>query len=101
MKDVQEQILTTMNGFKDTLVPADKLDSVKRHLKYEFALRMDNSEAIARTLAHYIALRRTPETVNRVYAMYDQITPEDLREVARKYVVESGRTIVTLTGPTK
>jgi Predicted Zn-dependent peptidases len=101
MKDVQEQILNTMNGFKDTLVAADKLDAVKRHLKYEFALGMDNSEAIASTLSHYIALRRTPETVNRVYALYDEITPEDLRNVARKYFVDSGRTIVTLTGPSK
>lgn len=97
--EVQRRILETMNGFKNTLVPAEKLESVKRHLKYEFALRMDSSAAIADTMAHYIALRRTPETVNKIYALYDEITPEDLRNVARKHLADSARTIVTLSGP--
>jgi zinc protease len=101
LKDIEEQILSTLNGFKDTLVSAEKLDSVKRHLKYEFALGMDNSEAIAGTVAQYVALRRTPETINLLYSMYDRITPEDIREVARKYFGESSRTVVTLTGPAK
>ena len=101
MKDVQEQILSTINGFKDTLVPAEKLEAVKKHLRYQFALGMNNSEAIARTMAHFIALRRTPETVNRVYDLYAAITPEDIRNVARKYLSENNRTIVTLTGPAK
>ena len=35
----------------------------------------------------------------KTYELYDQITPEDLREAARKYFVSNGRTIVTLTGP--
>jgi zinc protease len=99
LKDVQEQILSTINGFKDTLVPVEKLDAIKKNLRYQFALSLDNSEAIARTVTHFVALRRTPETINRVYELYDQITPEDIRRVARKYLVENNRTTVTLTGP--
>lgn len=99
MKDVEEQILNTFGSFKDTLVPADKLNAVKKHLRYELALSLNNSDAIANTLAHYIALRRTPEALNRIYDLYEQITPEDVRDVARKYFVETGRTTVTLTGP--
>jgi zinc protease len=98
-KDVQEQILSTIAGYKDTLVPAAKLEEVKRHLRYQFALGMNNSEAIARTLAHFVALRRTPETINRVYDLYASITPDDIRNAARKYFGENGRTIVTLSGP--
>jgi zinc protease len=98
MKDVEEQILSTVAGFKDTLVPADKLNAVKKRLRYQLALSLDNSDAIANTLAHYIALRRTPEALNRIYDLYEQVTPEDVRDVARKYLVESGRTTVTLTG---
>lgn len=96
---VRESIVSTLNGFKDTLVEAKKLDAVKKNLRYRFAMSMDNSEAIAGALAQAISLRRTPETLNRLYAMYEQITPEDLRDVARKYFVESGRTVVTLSGP--
>ena len=91
--------MSTIAGLKDTLVPVEKLDAVKRRMRYDFALGMDNSEAIARTVAHYVALRRTPETINRVYDLYAAITPEDIRNVARKYFVESARTTVTLTAP--
>ena len=55
------------------------LDAVKKHLRYSFALQMNNSEAIAPTLARYVALRRTPETLNRLYELYAKVTPEDSR----------------------
>lgn len=96
---VRETVVSTLNGFKDTLVDLKKLNAARQNARYSFALSMNNSEAIAQQLAYAIALRRTPETLNRLYAMYEKLTPEDLREVARKYFVESGRTVVTLSGP--
>ena len=98
---VREEILNTLNSFKDTLVEAERLEQVKRHLRYQVALDMNSSRAIARRLASYIALRRSPETMNRIYEMYEKVTPEDIREAARKYLTENGRTIVTLTGAGK
>jgi zinc protease len=95
---VQSDVLATLNGFKEKLVPANRLDEVKRHLRYSFALSMDNSEAIAGMVARYVALRRTPETINRLYELYSRISPEDIRDMARKYFNDNGRTIVTLTG---
>jgi predicted Zn-dependent peptidase len=44
-------------------------------------------------------LKRTPETINTLYDQYAKLTPEDVRNAASKYLVEKGRTIVTLTGP--
>jgi zinc protease len=98
LKAVQDDILSALNGFKDTLVSPARLDAVKKHLRYSFALELDNSESIADSVAHFVALRRTPATINKVFELYRQITPEDIRNTARKYFVESGRTIVTLTG---
>jgi len=101
MDAVREQILATLAGFKDTLVSAEELDKVKRHVRYSFALAMEDSEAVASIAASYVSLRRTPETINKVFELYSQITPEDIRNVARKYFTESGRTTVTLTGAAK
>jgi zinc protease len=95
---VRQAVLATLQGFKEKPVAADRLEAVKRNLRYSFALRMDNSEAIAGAVARYVALRRTPETINRIYQVYGSITPEDLQAAARKYLVDDGRTIVTLTG---
>jgi zinc protease len=101
MKPVEEQILSTFASFKDTLVSAKRLEDVKKHLRYQMALQLNNSESVARLLAHYIALKRTPETIDRLMQMYDSITPEDIRNVARKYFNEDSRTTVTLTGAAK
>ena len=40
-------------------------------------------------MARYIALRRTPETIDKLYAIYSQLTPEDIRAAARKYLTEN------------
>ena len=55
---VREQILATVKQFRETPVDAAKLDQVRKRLRYESALRMDNSDAIAGVLAQY----RGPET---------------------------------------
>ena len=101
MAYVREQILETVKRFQNELVPVAKLESVKKRERYGFALALDNSETVAETVASYVTLKRTPATIDRLYGEYAQLTPEDVREVARKYLVENGRTIVTLTGAAK
>ncbi len=95
---VRDDILATLNGFREKPVDARRLDEVKRHLRYSFALGMNNSQAIAAMVARFVALRRTPETINRVYELYERITPADIQAIARKYFGDGGRTIVTLAG---
>jgi zinc protease len=96
---VRQRILDTVKAFQEKPVDMAKLDMVRRRLRYQVALSMDNSDTIAQILSHYIALRRTPETMNALYDKYATLTPEDVRQVAAKYLTEKGRTIVTLTGP--
>jgi zinc protease len=103
LKDVKDldyakqQILDTYRRYTKELVPKDKLDSTRSRMRYSFALSMNSSEAIASVLANYIVLRRTPDTVNKLFSVYDSITPEDIRQAAAKYFVDKHRTIVTLT----
>jgi len=96
MDYVRQQILDTYKRFTTELVPRDKLDSTRSRLRYQFALGMDSSESIAGTLATYIGLRRTPATIDKVFSLYDTITPQDIREMAAKYFIDNRRTIVTL-----
>jgi zinc protease len=96
---VKDQILETVKGLRDKPVGAARLESVRNHLRYALALRMDNSETIASILASYVALRRTPETLNRMYGQMGQLTPQDIQRAAAQYLTDKGRTIVTLTGP--
>jgi zinc protease len=93
---VRTQILETFEKLKNTPIPAQELDDVKSHLRYQFALGMNSTSAIAGTLAHYLGLRRTPETINKRYELYRKVTADDVLRVARKYFVEKERTIATL-----
>ena len=71
---------------------------MRKRLRYQVALSMDNSDTIAQILSYYVALKRTPETMNALYDQYEKLTPEDVQQAA-KLLVENGRTMVTLTGP--
>jgi zinc protease len=96
---VRDEILATIRAFQEKPVDAVRLDSVRKRLRYAVAMQMQSSDAIARILAAYVALRRTPETMNRLYDQYAQLTPQDIQQAASKYLTDNNRTTVALAGP--
>src|SRR5713226_7003568 len=97
MNYVRQQILDTYQHYTKDLVPQAMLDSTRSRLRYGFALGMNSSEAIADSLASYVGLRRTPLTIDKLFSLYDAITPKEIRDIAAQYFVDSHRTIVTLS----
>ena len=94
---VRDEILKTYKKYTTDLIAQKLLDETRSRLRYGFVMGMNSNDSIASALAQYIALRRSPETVDKVFALYDSITPEDIRAIAAKYFVESGQTIITLS----
>jgi zinc protease len=94
---VRDQILDTFKRITEETVDQVKLDATRSRIRYSFALRMNSSSAIANAVAPYIGLRRTPETINKLFALYQQITPEDIRTIAGRYFTTNNRTVVLLT----
>jgi len=94
---VREQILSQFERFTKEPVNQAQLDATRSRIRYSFALRMNSSTAIAQALAPYIGLRRTPETINKLFDLYQRITPQDIQRVASQYFTPNNRTIVTLT----
>jgi zinc protease len=94
---VQGEIVKTYQKYTKILIPQKQLDETRSRLRYSFSMAMNSNDAIASTLAAYIALRRTPETIDKVFALYDALTPEDIRFAAEKYFKENNQTVVTLT----
>jgi zinc protease len=97
---VRDRILETYARYSKETIPQAKLDATRSRLRYGFALAMNSSAAIADALAPYIALRRTPETLNKLFDLFDTITPEDIRSTAQRYFNERQRTIITLATKT-
>jgi zinc protease len=94
---VREQILATFDHFSKERVDQAKLDATRSRIRYSFALRMNSSSAIGSSVAPFIFLRRTPETINKLFALYQRITPQDIQRISHQYFTPNNRTIVTLT----
>ncbi|HEX8118912.1 MAG TPA: insulinase family protein, partial [Pyrinomonadaceae bacterium] len=93
---VRDQILKTFERYKTELIDQAKLDATRSRTRYSFAMGMNSNDNIAAALAPYIAMERTPETLNRLFATYQTVTPEDIREAVKKYFRMESSTIVTL-----
>lgn len=87
---------TLVRARTERVAPA-KLADIKSSLKYGFAASQDNAQSIGATLASYVHFERTPETLNQLYRTYDALDATDLVEVAGRYLVDQGRTLVTLS----
>ncbi|MBM3774970.1 MAG: insulinase family protein [Acidobacteria bacterium] len=95
---VRDQILATVERLRSRPVDAARLEAVKNNVRYSFSLGLDDSQSVAAVAARYVALRRTPETINDIYDLYAKVTPTDLQRAASRHLGEKTRTIVTLSG---
>jgi zinc protease len=93
---VREQILETVSALREKPVDAGRLTAIRKHLQYSLNSDLDTSDAVAGMLSSFVALRRTPDTIDRFYSQLAQLTPADIQDAARKYLIDNGRTIVTL-----
>ncbi|MEP6636485.1 MAG: pitrilysin family protein [Acidobacteriota bacterium] len=93
---VRDQIQATFKRYTSEVIPQAQLDATRSRRRYSFAMAMDSSDAIAGTLAPFISLRRTPETIDKLAALMDTITPPDVRDIAARYFRDESRTVVTL-----
>jgi zinc protease len=94
---VKQEILAAIEKAKTTPIDAKQLADIKSFMKYSYAMGLNNADAIANSIVHYISMTGDPESVNRVYQLYDKVSPQDLLMVANKYFGANNRTTVLLT----
>ena len=97
MQYVKDEVLKAIDKVKNEGVDPKILLETKEHLKYSYAMSIDDPENIANSLSHYIMLTGDPEALNRLYAMYDKVTIEDIKNVAKQYFISTGLTIATIS----
>jgi zinc protease len=97
IQKVSDEIYAAVEKARTTPISPERLAEIKSFLKYSYAMGLDNADAVARSIAHYIAMTGNPESVNRVYELYDRVSAEDLMAVANTFFNSSNRTVVLLT----
>jgi len=97
MQLIKDAIVQAINNAKENDVDPELLAKTKSHLKYSFAMRIDNPDEIAASLSHYVMLTGNPESLNKLYALYNEVSAEDLRRVAKTYFLPKTLTIATIS----
>ena len=95
---------TVVEAIEATLVqartqPLDpaRLAEAKSRVKYGFANTLNSAAPIAATLARFVAYERDIETLNRLYAQFDQVTPEDIVAAADAVFTERNRASLSIS----
>jgi len=94
--DVLTAIDTTADTFKNSLVAEADLDALKSRLRYGFLMGLETPDAVARGLSRIVAITGGIEAVEALYRAYETVTPEDVRDAARRYLDASRRTVGVL-----
>ncbi|MHB8053719.1 MAG: M16 family metallopeptidase [Candidatus Aminicenantales bacterium] len=93
---VETQILQELQRLKSEPVSEKELADIKSNLKYSAADALGTTDGVAGTLAFYLNLTGDPGTINRLFALYERVTPADIRSVAARYFRTENSTTVTL-----
>jgi zinc protease len=80
---VRDELLRAVARAAAEPLPAARLRDALSAERYAFARGLDSTDAIAGTLARFVRYRRSFDTLNAFYRVYESLTPEDLQAVAR------------------
>ena len=94
---VRDEILRTFATARATTIDARKLEEAKSNARYAFTASLDNTDKIAGTLATFVRHRRSYDTINNFYRVYESLTPADLDSAARRFFIDDSLVVATLS----
>jgi zinc protease len=98
LADVEAQVFAELERLKVEPVRSQVLADVKSNLKYSLAGALGTTDGVAGSLAFFISLAGDPAALNRLYSLYETVTPGDIMAAVRKYFVKTNSTVATLSG---
>jgi zinc protease len=94
---VKEAIDRHVKLLQNEPVDPKRLDRIKSHLRYGFALGLDTPGDVAQQAASAIAVAGNVNAINQRFAQYQKVTPAEVQRVARETFRTQNETIVTLS----
>ncbi len=91
---VLDEIKKEMARLREELIPADELEVVRSHMLSSLVKYLDNAFSIAEYVELVLCNGVYPEYFNEQVVKIKNITPEKLRDMARKYLLEEKMRIV-------
>jgi zinc protease len=94
---VRDQIAATFAGLRTEKLDVKRVADAKSNSRYSFLRALDNTDAIASTLARFAHFERSYDTLNKYYRALDAVNPEQIQQVARKYFTDKNLVVTTLS----
>ncbi len=98
---VENEILKTLDKFKNNLVDKQKLENLKNREKYSFLMSLNTPDNVAGSLPLYITFTGGIDAVDKYYNNMEKITPEDIMNAAKLYFSPERKNEVILKGEAK
>jgi zinc protease len=95
-KAIESEIMAEVTKFQGTLVDAKTLADTKSSIKYGRLMGMETAQDVAFAVMQPIVSTGRLEALEEYMKTLEALTPEDLREAARTYLVDTGRTTITM-----
>jgi zinc protease len=95
---IEQLISEEFEHVKSDGVTTAEMEKIRIQDRLQQAQLMESTMNRARTLGRYAVYFHDPTLINTILAKYSDVTPDDIRRVARQYLGDTQRTIV-LTVP--
>ena len=99
VSEVKAAVEQALEKLEAEPVDVERLERIKDHLRYQFALQLDSAPSVAVTVAEFLNLTGDPQTINRLYEQYQEVTPADIQRIAKQVFVDTNETEVELMHP--
>ena len=94
---VRDQILEAFAKLRSTQLDAKRVADAKANARYGFVRALDNTDAVASTIASFAHFERSYDTINKYFRELATITPATIQEAARKYFTDKNLVVTTLS----
>ena len=94
---VIEKISEVARRYRETVPDEDRVAAVRSHVRYDFILGLASPVDVAGTLAQLVGQWGSVDAVATHLSTIAEVTAEDVREAARRTLVDSRRTIAILS----
>jgi zinc protease len=93
---VESEIYATVRRFHDELTDPDQLEAVKSNMKYGFLMGLETAQDVAFATIPFVINTGRVESIEDYFRSLDAVTPEHVRRAARQFLVDTGRTTITM-----
>ncbi|MFH0792703.1 MAG: pitrilysin family protein [bacterium] len=97
--EVEAVIGEELDRLKREPVTEEELQKVKNNLDGGFLRKLQSNYGLAHELAYYAALTGDPLYLEKRLDLLKSVTPDEIKEVASKYLTESNRTAAVIRKP--